>query len=142
MCYLTQLILAARNGDGNGADWMNILVLVVLAAFYGLGGILKAKANKLEDEQQPEQPEPAHKPPHPQRRKINRHKPSVRKIAPQAEPADRLLTLEVPELTPIKETEQQTVAETLFDFDDADGLKRAILYYEILGKPLSLRDSW
>ena len=34
---------------------------------------------------------------------------------------------------------EEMPGKPLFDFDDADGLKRAILHYEILGKPLSLR---
>jgi hypothetical protein len=38
------------------------------------------------------------------------------------------------------ETAQPKVAiEPLLDYDDTDELKRAILHYEILGRPLSLR---
>lgn len=32
------------------------------------------------------------------------------------------------------------LSEVLFDYEDPEKLKRAILYYEILGKPLALRD--
>ena len=41
----------------------------------------------------------------------------------------------VPEETP----QIKYVGETLLDYSDTDKLKRAILHYEILGKPLSLR---
>ena len=33
------------------------------------------------------------------------------------------------------------VSHDLLDFSDSDSLKKAILYYEVLGRPLSLRDS-
>lgn len=33
-----------------------------------------------------------------------------------------------------------TVSQSMLDLTDSDSLKRAILYYEILGKPMSLRD--
>ena len=42
--YLAQLILAARNRDSDG--WTNILSIVVLAIFWAVVGIVKAKANK------------------------------------------------------------------------------------------------
>jgi len=35
---------------------------------------------------------------------------------------------------------ESLIEEPLFGFDEPDKLKRAILYYEILGKPLSLRE--
>ena len=48
---LAQIIILAR---GNDKGWMNILVLVVLAAVYGLGALIRAKGKKAE-EQDPEQ---------------------------------------------------------------------------------------
>jgi len=48
---LAQIILAARNQDGK--SWMNILFIVGLAVFWVIGGILKARANKKQkDEEQ------------------------------------------------------------------------------------------
>ena len=45
------------------------------------------------------------------------------------------------EATDLKVTQPRAIIEQkpLFDFDDPDSLRRAILHYEILGKPLSLR---
>ncbi len=155
MCYLTQLILAARNSDGDDSGWMNLLVFIVVAVFYGLGGILKAKAGKIEVEEEEELPPPNETPaPHPPRRKISRRIPDTPKITPQSKPADKLvnlqalevadLSLEAPtiseSLEELGDEQKITVGQTLFDADDTDQLKRAILYHEVLGKPLSLRD--
>ena len=56
---LAQIFVFAR---GNGTEgWMNILVLVVIAAVYGLGALIKAKGKKAEDqdqEQQTRKPQP------------------------------------------------------------------------------------
>lgn len=38
-----------------------------------------------------------------------------------------------------KQAAQTTIAESLLKFDNTDDLRKGILYYEILGKPLSLR---
>lgn len=55
-CYLAQIILAARNSDGEETDWIRILVIVIVAVFWIVSGIVKARANKLgrEGEEQPE----------------------------------------------------------------------------------------
>ncbi|GAI28789.1 unnamed protein product, partial [marine sediment metagenome] len=49
---LAQFILLAR---GNDEGWMNILILVIVAAVYGLATILKAKKGKKSQEQADEQ---------------------------------------------------------------------------------------
>ena len=41
---------------------------------------------------------------------------------------------------PAKVVESKYLSEVLADYEDPDELKRAILHYEILGKPLALRD--
>ena len=45
-----------------------------------------------------------------------------------------------PESTSLMVPKEITVSQSMLDLTDSDSLKRAILYYEILGKPLSLRD--
>ncbi len=177
---LAQIIVAARRGDDKDSGWMQLLIIVVLAAIYGVGGILKARANKLEQQEQPGRkpaPEPSEgtmavkrlparpdeqaqrpSPPmqrsqyrpqvRPPGRKITRPQPSVQKFITKEEPAVWPETLE-PQLQPkLKDiyigipskTEQpEIVIESLLGFDDPDLLKKAILHYEILGKPLSLR---
>lgn len=125
-CFLAQINLLARNGDGEG--WINILVLVALAIFYVVGSILKAKTNKDEqkgDEQLARKPagkppegvrdlqkqplerprRPAGPPPRreygPQvqlpRRKVMRPQPAVQKPVAKLEPEGELVTIEPPE---------------------------------------------
>jgi len=215
---LAQLILAARNSDSEDTGWMQMLVFIVLAAFYVIGSILQARANK---QQKLEQEEPGRKPPEstrrtpkafkqtpyrqaqrpvghapkiqpspqvakpqvqPPRRKIVRPQPAGRKSSIKTEQAIELPTLEALEtpkvslpgpqlqadLEELPEFTVETVekdirlssvealgdkrigiagetpqtkylAEILLDYDDPEKLRRAILHYEILGKPLSLR---
>ena len=200
--FLAQIILAARNGDREGTNWMQMLVFVILAVFYVLGSILKSKTNKPKEEDQ-ERPsrkagikpaESARAPktlqktpyrqvqrpvgrtisrqPRPQvsatgraRREVKRPQPVVQKVAPKKEQAIGLEHIELPEISelslpspqlqpkfeelpkledkgvgiPAETPYAKHVTEPLLDYDDPDKLRRAILHYEILGKPLSLR---
>ena len=221
---LAQLILAARDKDVE--SWTNILFIMALAAFYVIGSILKARANKQQKQDQKEpgrklpestrgapkafkqtpyrqaqrpvgptpksQPRPQVAKPQvakpqaqPPRRKIVRPQPAGRKSSIKTEQAIELPTLEAletPKVSPpisqlqvdLEELPEFTVetvkkdirlssvavealgakrigiagetpqtkylAEILLDYDDPEKLRRAILHYEILGKPLSLRD--
>jgi len=215
---LAQIILAARSRDPDG--WMNILVLVIVAAVYGLGTILKAKKGKKSQEQAEEEQgrKPQHKPeggggvleqfvreiqravkpteeresrPAAQARpKVSRSQPAptVRKYAAEAKQASRVqprtllarpekpgLELSIPspqvqpdfEELPELETsmealpeftsktvkglvgkrrgmaevpESKYLSEVLLDYADPGELRTAILHYEIIGRPLSLRD--
>jgi len=205
---LTQIILAARNQDGK--SWTNILFIVGLAVFWVIGGILKARANKKQkDEEQltrkpglapsdragvrehkavektpyeqvqrptartpyRREPQPLIQPP---RRKIARPEPAAQMFAAKkvrAAPLETIEMLEEPELpqpapqvqpdfqelpqftskavkelgdmraaTPAETARAKYLAEILLDYADPDDLRRAILHYEILGRPLSLRD--
>ena len=202
--FLGQIILAARDSDAE--NWMNILFVVAIVIFYAIGSIVKARANKLgEQEQGEERPgrrpadaagekggavqrrayeqaqRPVGWPPHkiqprpqaqPARGKIV-PRPVVQKLAAKAEeavlpaflkpleepelsvprPQFQPILEELPELTgkPIKKLEERRLGlparkeqappavERLLDFEEPDELRRAILHYEILGKPLSLR---
>jgi hypothetical protein len=199
---LLQMILARRNDDTEG--WMNILFVIVLAAFWLIGGIIKAKTKKPggRDEQLPGKP--VRKPPlhsreareqmlkrlerpadsaQSQQPRPSAQKPrmnfadlqaAVRKFAVEAEQAFQVNTkepapelepvlmepqikTEKPELTepmtttikgfqekrasePAQIPESEYLSEILTDYADPEELRRAILHYEILGKPLSLRN--
>lgn len=189
---LLQIILARRNDDTEG--WMNILIVIVLAVFWVIGGIVKAKSRKpkTQDEQQPAhnlaRRSPVHsrgpreqllKQPHrpgtqQPRTKFADLRAAVHKFAAEAEQAFQANArepnpeLELPltepqikaervDLTePISKTakglqdkrasepeqmpESEYLSELLTDYADPEELRRAILHYEILGKPLSLRD--
>lgn len=201
---LLQIILARRNDDAEG--WMNILIVIVLAVFWVIGGIVKAKTKKPggRDEQLPgktvrkppthsreareqmlsrlqrpagsaqgqrQQPRPAIRQP---RMRFADLQAAVRKFAVEAEQAFQSQSGKpTPELEPVltepqnppetvelleptgthikglqdkraSEPEQmpesEYLSELLTDYADPEELRRAILHYEILGKPLSLRD--
>ncbi|GAF93489.1 unnamed protein product [marine sediment metagenome] len=98
-------------------------------------------------------------------RKLARPQPAAQKVAAKTERAAEIPTLEpstrqvgpklqeLPEFTtkaikevvakrftaPAEIPQAKHLAEILLDYSDPDDLKRAILHYEILGKPLSLR---
>jgi hypothetical protein len=202
---LLQIILARRNDDTEG--WMNILFVVVLAVFWAIGGIVKAKSRKpkTQDGQLPgkpvrkpmaysnqareqmlrqlpgpvgsaqgqrQQPRPVAKKP---RMKFADLQAAVRKFAVEAEQAFQAQSgKKMPELKPVltepqnppktveftepidktvkslqdtlvSESEQipeaDYLSELILDYTDPEQLRRAILHYEILGRPLSLRDT-
>jgi hypothetical protein len=198
---LAQLIISARNNDIEG--WMNILIVVIIAIFWAIGGIIKAKSQKAHTEQE-EQPtgKPVHKWPHSAkelkkrsifetprtrtvgsgpirqyrrqveklRRKINHPRPTASGIVDDKTAMPITLAQAFkepkyskvkPDIQPIneehkeKEFEGELIKdfslssagkdkleipfESLLDYTNPDELRRAILHYEILGKPLSLR---
>ena len=49
---LIQTILAAGNSEGEDTLWVQILVLVMLAASWGIYSLIKTRAKKLKDQQQ------------------------------------------------------------------------------------------
>ncbi|MBA7660547.1 hypothetical protein ES703_68549 [subsurface metagenome] len=216
---LAQIILVAQSRDPG--SWMNILVLVLVAAVYGLATILKAKKGKKEQEQEQVDEQQIRKPQRkpeggmglleqfvreiqhavdptqeresrpadqPAPKKIAHPQPTVRKYADEAKQAGRVqprtppakpkrpgleLSIPAPQVQPdfeefpelqtgieaLPEYTSKTVeglvgkrkvmaefpkskylSEVLLDYADPDELRMAILHYEILGRPLSLRD--
>jgi len=200
---LAQLVLARRAPDDG---WMNILVIVVMAVIWIIGGIVKAMKANSADKQQPSRAPsrepPAHgragqqqmpgrpeRPVGPVQRSVqpsgvkkNRTtlgdlREAARKFAAEAEqafqPQTRRPAPSKPKLAPKRSlgpnvapakalpiepvvplrrqvhdkqapaTEAapiQYLSDLLSDYRDPMKLRRAILHYEILGPPLSLRD--
>jgi hypothetical protein len=196
--FLTAMTLAARRNDIEG--WVQVLVFIMLAVFYVLGSILKARSKKAGQEGEEESaqrqigkpsegvkglkseafqrpgraPRRQYRPEvQPPRRRAVRAQPAARRLAVKVERATRPPTIkprEVPEVSPprpqlepkLEELPEFTsgldkemkaerlgipaeiarvkyLGEPLLDYSDPDKLRRAILHYEILGKPLSLR---
>ncbi len=206
---LAQIILVAQSRDPDG--WMNILILVIIAAVYGLGAIIKTKSKKsqgqVEEEldrkpatggrgvleqffnelrglAEPTQDRESRPPAQPAHRQIAHPQPAVRKYAAEAKPAGRVqprtppakykLSIPAPQVQPDfeelpelqtgiealpeftsktvkglvskgrgmadKVPESKYLSEVLLDYADPEDLRMAILHYEILGRPLSLRD--
>jgi hypothetical protein len=176
--WLAQLILAARNSDEKDNGWAQILAFVILAIFYAVGSIVKARANKTAPKGKeqiprkpvrkppdlqilkqffglPEEPESSSQPsPEASKLLVRAKRPAVARqvVRPQmAKPQVQPKLEEIPELTPAVLLRKSKVAgaeipqtkylsEILSDYDDPESLRRAILHYEILGKPLSLRE--
>ena len=209
---LAQMSLIGQGNDIEG--WMDILILVVIAAVYGLGAILKsAKSKKEEQEQKQGIQKPQQKPSKGGRGLFEQFVMEVKKAAEEARKGTETIK---PGQTAVQKTSQPQVtvlkhagvakqvsqtpakaapakpkilraipkvqtefekssdldagmqslpgfaskvvglpgkkkkpAETadaillddiLWDYDNPDELKRAIVHYEILGKPLSLRN--
>jgi len=202
---LLQIIIARRNDDLE--SYTNILFVIVLAIFWLIGGIIKAKANKSQTggkgnlHRKPIKKPPIHsreareqmlkrlerpadsEPGQAQQSRPATQKPrmkfadlqnAVQKFAAEAEKAFQADTgkpvpksrpqftetqtkAEKPELTdpmtttikglqekqvsePAQMPESEYLSELLTDYADPEELRRAILHYEILGRPLSLRD--
>lgn len=122
------------------------MVVVLLAVFWAIGGILKARAKKIKaEEEEPHEisetaisrgkargaPAAA---PQPQQRQAGTKalatKIEMRQVEPSKKPAPTPGAIEVAE---------KPMIEQLLPAEEPDELKKAILHYEILGKPVSLR---
>jgi hypothetical protein len=165
--------LAARKSDEDNG-WAQILAFVILAIFYALGSIVKARANKTAPKGKKQIPrKPARKSPEstidlqmlkqlwrsaratpgsqprPQVQPKLEELPEFTAEMALAIPATvkkdvRLSSVEAPEVMrvamPAEMPQTKYLSEILSDYEDPEKLRRAILHYEILGKPLSLRE--
>lgn len=163
------IVAARGDDIGGWMQLLVFLTFVVFWVVGGILKAKAGKDKEEEQEQQPQRPRPALKPPGPmafqrqQRsgfaRPVQRQgttpKPVARKLQPAPVTAqDQLEELVKPEeqvsvvMPSVKVDLKKGVLETesepggvigLLDIDNPEGLKRAILHYEILGRPLSLR---
>lgn len=152
---LAQIILAARNGDGS--PWQQMLVFVVLAVFWAVGGILKARAAK--SERQKEQQQPPKRPPRPQPRPLQpRPVAAAQSLTSEYDAKTRQGTAAATFMPPefkipepvlskplglpkkLRKPVSRVIAKPSLELDSPRMLRKAILHYEILGKPLAMRD--
>ncbi|MGA1979498.1 MAG: hypothetical protein ABSG99_02885 [Sedimentisphaerales bacterium] len=177
-------VLAAQNSDERDTGWVQILVFVILAIFYAVGSIVKARANKTAPKGREQTPrKPAREPPEStieiqllkqlwrparptpgsqrrmqvqtQRRKVASPQPAGMAMLepqvvkpqvamPQVQPKLEKVTAEAAAAVAMPQAEiprAEYLSEILSDYEDPEKLRMAILHYEILGKPMSLRDS-
>ena len=156
---LGSIQVIARNEDGG---WMQLLVFVVMAVIWAIGGILKAKKNKesMDQERQLSGKRPR---PQPQRAAVDANKITQLSVLMQkpgrliqnqkqaklfdvveqdqevAESVRELSLKSKPLKTTFKRAQTEQIVEDLVKLEGPDDLRSAILHYEILGKPLSLR---
>ncbi len=187
MCHWILGLFVLGQGDDVG-EWVNILIIVVMAIFWVIGGLVKsltAKDRKQGGKRVLKQPSPPARTPGQKRetllqqlarkaeefqaaaaeqaRKMERQ--AQGKIAPKAKPPQnsphrpRKPRLQPQQSNPVEEPvsitpeldaplvgssevgkRQEYKTSTVIDLTDPDKLRQAILHYEILGKPLSLRE--
>ncbi|MCX5634396.1 MAG: hypothetical protein NTW55_00945 [Planctomycetota bacterium] len=168
--WATQIVLAAPTNSEN-APWIQLLVFVVIAVIAAIQGIAKTRAKKtegIEDDEDLEetlaQPIPKQKMPLRQLAAQKTHtiakpktKPYLTHTAQQidesvqpvrskieyfGEPAGKPLAAKSKVTTTYQAAAQAaSPQETFLVFDDTDELRNAIIYYEIIGKPLAIRES-
>ena len=175
--YFAEILLSARNRNSDDGGWMQILIFIVIAVFYGISYIIKAaKIEKPEKQQEKGRPQARRSPVQrlkqkeqrpvskgvrvqPRRpiqalqREISQPQPVVEKIKSEipsiyeettmqeesvGKPLEVLKGLETADLGASKQKEIMLEKPTI-KFDDSEMLRKAILHYEILGKPVSLR---
>ena len=148
--FFTKIILGAKDADSE--DLINILFVVVVAIFYAIGGFVKAKAKKAARQEQWEEPRP-------DRRGQQKYRKPTRPEPFQPELLYELQTKDLmpPPKKPIKRQdaslkrrvearesfgniETKPVIQSVLNLQSPDDLKKAVLHYEILGKPVAFRD--
>jgi cell division protein FtsN len=166
--FFEQLILAARNRNSDDGGWIQLVVFLVIAVFYGLGNIVKSKAEKRQIEEQsrqkrpgqPRKPQLAYQPAQAaqEARPVSRRpqtgptrrRPvkSSEQLPPIPTTLDNLAESAVKPLKRIKQAKLGSYEETprhepamrdLINLEDSEALKKAILHYEILGPPVGMR---
>ena len=165
MNFLIQQFVFAKSD----IDFSEIIFIIVIAVFWILGAIVKVVskqqrktgtiAEKQRGVKQPSRPiqfQTKQKPPVRVQRPEKLKKRYVERI-PKKQPVSEIEAriAEKPELSIAmpsietglestierekKKVSQPTAAELFLNFESVDDLKKGILYYEIIGKPLSLR---
>jgi hypothetical protein len=149
MLLLINKFIAAAENDN---QWMQLVFFIAILLFSSISAIVKALAKKAgKEKEQPalqQRGEKTFKPfaparpktmviKHPPEKPRFRSLPTAPVVQEQAEFEEEKLP-EVQKLT-VKE-EISSSSKALIKLDSASEIRRAIVYYEILGKPLSLRD--
>ncbi len=165
-----QTIVLGRS-DGEESGWMQLLVFVVLAVFWAVGGIIKARAAKSQGEKQKQQSKPGPQPrPRPSFERLLRSEPEKSRIKPmqaRAAKTARQLALDKAAkqraqvrsvdyqhrgVTPEMFVEEKPAVEAAkgalavaewpgVEIGTSEQLRAAMLHCEIFGKCVGLRQS-
>jgi hypothetical protein len=157
-----ELFTAQRSFDSDETGWIQLLVIVVIAVFYAVGSLLKARSDTEEDRDEgPPKRSSADgraravralkrlRGGEPRRqRRIDR---SVSKTAHSKSPFESPLPVSGKPLGPVftglgkielgmtPPAAEDLVAEPFVDVEDVEQLQKAVIYREIIDKPLALR---
>ena len=150
MLSILQTILAASN-DRQNSSWTRLLFILAIAVVYGIKTLIKAKNSFTDNRSKPDKLPIS-------RQRQGRQGPqwakpkftTVQKQQPAPEPVEvEVIPEAVPvvkrkSLTPLEAEQQEQLQpdialELELDLENTDSLRKAIIYSEILGKPVSLR---
>jgi hypothetical protein len=154
---------AQRSFDSDETGWIQLLVIVVIAVFYAIGSLLKARGQTEEDRDEGPPRRPAadasaravqalkqlrRGEPWRQRRierKVSEtahRKPVFEPPLPvSGKPLEPVFTgLGKIELGMTPPAAEDLVAEPFVDVEDVEQLQKAVIYREIIDKPLALRE--
>lgn len=155
MTRLIADILAQRRDEGEGG-WLQLLIFAVMAVFFVISNIAKARSRKQQQEQEELEEEPMAPIPPMRRRPIPQPKPPAGgpkifshkipqpaaaefAVGPAAKELQAVALTAAPEAT---KHEIEVPSVELIGLEKLDELAKGIIYSEILGKPLSLREPW
>lgn len=151
---LAQMILSRNN---ESESWLNILFIFVLAIFWIIGGILKARSQKAgkadEDEKATGKPKYIRSSSDKTRTQDEHLRSKIKVSRPKmvSQPVTLFKTEHENEPVIVSEmnisepheqilqSQSMSSVGSLLDYSDTDELKKAIILYEIIGKPLSIR---
>ena len=149
MLNILQTILAAPNSR-QGSSWTRLLFIIAIAAVYGIKTLIKAKKSFIDNRSKPDKlpisrqrqggqgPEWVKPKFTMVQKKRSAPEPVKVEVIPEAEPVKRKsLIPQEPEAEQQRQLQPDITLE--LDLDDTDSLRRAIIYSEILGKPVAMR---
>ncbi len=91
MDWLTVQTIVLGQPDGDEEGWMQLLVFIVLAVFWAIGGIMKARAAKSKDGKQKQQTKPGPQPrPRPSLERLLRSEPEKARTKPMQVRASKM----------------------------------------------------
>jgi len=86
-----QTIVLGRGPDGEENGWMQLLVFIVLAVFWAIGGIMKARSAKSQNDKQKQQTKPRPQPrPRPSLERFLRGEPEKARTKPMQVRASKM----------------------------------------------------
>ncbi|MFA5422385.1 MAG: hypothetical protein WC374_00825 [Phycisphaerae bacterium] len=159
-----QMVILAKP-EGDEQAWMQILVFIVLAVFWAIGGIMKARAAKAQEKEEP-QPKPQSRSGSALERYMQsgfqkakaaqarlmkppafkpaaaRKKDTVRQSGYQTDqPEQPKLTMHKLRPDEQVETALAAVEDEIIEIGNEEQLRMAMLHYEIFGKCVAFRES-
>lgn len=147
--------IIAQNGDEVG-NWMQLLIFVIIIIVSGIASLVKQKAEQPKKTQtQPKGPTAA-RAAYPQRRTLEdrvrlaaermqgqipkAQKAKVGPVLPSIKQEPKLVPFMDRPVAEAAKSQKESAVHDKLGLSDIESLKKAILYYEILGPPVAFRE--